>query len=326
MRVLILGANGFIGSALCKRILADTDWEIEAIDVAVDRLARMECSRLAVQQDDIDAYFAEEFASRTADANVVLPLAAIATPKTYITSPLRVFRLDFETNLRVIRACAETGTRLIFPSSSEVYGTTPGAAKEYETQLTYGPTHKTRWIYACSKQLLDRVIHALGDEGLKYTIFRPFNWIGPGLDSLEAPRIGSSRVVTEFIGNILRGEPMRLVDGGYQCRSFCWIDDGITALMQILRGGGRLDGHIFNIGNPANEASMMELAVLLNGISGKNVPIERVTPEEFYGDGYEDIERRVADIDLARRLLDWHPKVGLEDALRRTWEGMVNAL
>jgi len=322
VRVLILGANGFIGSALCKRILADTDWEIEAVDVAVDRLVDLECSRCVAMTGDIRNWRDKWVLG----ADVVLPLAAIATPKTYITDPLKVFELDFEANLKIIRACAEYKKRLIFPSSSEVYGTTPGAAKEYETPLTYGPTHKTRWIYACSKQLLDRVIHALGDEGLKYTIFRPFNWIGPGLDSLEAPRIGSSRVVTEFIGNILRGEPMRLVDGGYQCRSFCWIDDGITALMQILRGGGRLDGHIFNIGNPANEASMMELAVLLNGISGKNVPIERVTPEEFYGDGYEDIERRVADIDLARRLLDWQPKVGLEDALRRTWEGMVNAL
>ena len=78
-----------------------------------------------------------------------------------------------------------------------------------------GPINKPRWIYSCSKQLLDRVIAAYGQqEGLRYTLFRPFNWIGPKLDDIDAAKEGSSRVVTQFIINLFRGEPIRLVDGG----------------------------------------------------------------------------------------------------------------
>src|SRR5258708_37302872 len=99
----------------------------------------------------------------------------------------------------------------------------------------YGPINKPRWIYACAKQLMDRVIHAYGmKEGLAYTLFRPFNWIGSGLDNLNASKEGSSRVITQFFGHIVRGEPIKLVDGGRQKRAFTYIDDGIDALMKVL--------------------------------------------------------------------------------------------
>ena len=91
---------------------------------------------------------------------------------------------------------------------------------------------------------MDRVIAAYGQqEGLRYTLFRPFNWIGPGLDSLHAPKEGSSRVITQFLGHIVRGEPIRLVDGGSQQRAFTYVDDGIDALVKIIANqGGVADG------------------------------------------------------------------------------------
>ena len=103
-----------------------------------------------------------------------------------------------------------------------------------------GPINKPRWIYSCAKQLMDRVIHAYGmQEGLDYTLFRPFNWIGAGLDSINTAKEGSSRVITQFLGHIVRGEPIKLVDGGTQKRAFTYIDDGIAALLKIIENRGR---------------------------------------------------------------------------------------
>ena len=145
------------------------------------------------------------------------------------------------------------GKRVVFPSTSEVYGMCPD--KEFDedrSPLVYGPIAKPRWIYSASKQLLDRVIAAMGTaQGLKYTLFRPFNWYGPHLDNVDAPKEGSSRVLTQFLHNILYGVPIKLVDGGAQRRCFTYIEDGIDGLMTILENPkGKADGQIFNLGNP----------------------------------------------------------------------------
>ena len=117
-----------------------------------------------------------------------------------------------------------------------------------------GPIDKQRWIYACSKQLMDRVIWAYGaQQGLDFTLFRPFNWIGAGLDSIHTPKEGSSRVITQFLGHIVRGEDIKLVDGGHQKRAFTYIDDGINALMKMIdNANGIASGKIYNVGNPKN--------------------------------------------------------------------------
>jgi hypothetical protein len=163
-------------------------------------------------------------------------LVAIATPATYVKEPLRVFELDFEANLPIVRQAVKYKKRVIFPSTSEVYGMSQDPEFDPENSpLIYGPINKPRWIYACAKQMMDRVIHAYGQqEGLQYTLFRPFNWIGPGLDSIHTPKEGSSRVITQFLGHIVRGEPIKLVDGGAQKRSFTYVSDGIDALMKII--------------------------------------------------------------------------------------------
>ena len=143
-------------------------------------------------------------------------------PATYVQEPLRVFELDFEANLPIVRQCVKHKKRILFPSTSEVYGMCRDPEFDAdESELVYGPINKPRWIYACSKQLMDRVIHAYGmSEGLDYTLFRPFNWIGSGLDSIYTAKEGSSRVITQFLGHIVRGETIKLVDGGKQKRAF----------------------------------------------------------------------------------------------------------
>jgi nucleoside-diphosphate-sugar epimerase len=190
---------------------------------------------------------------------------AIATPATYVKEPLKVFELDFEANLPIVRSAHKYGKHLVFPSTSEVYGMSPDAEFDPESSpLVYGPINKPRWIYACAKQLMDRVIWGYGMEGLRFTLFRPFNWIGPGLDSIYTSKEGSSRVVTQFLGHIARGEPINLVDGGSQKRAFTYIDDGIDALSLIIENKNDIaNGKIYNIGNPLNNHSVKELANMI---------------------------------------------------------------
>lgn len=261
-------------------------------------------------------------------SNIVLPLAAIANPSSYVKTPLKVFSLVFEENLWVVKQCVRYGTRLVFPSTSEVYGMcTDEEFNEEQSLLVLGPINKERWIYSCAKQMLDRVIWAYGAEGLRFTIFRPFNWIGPNLDNIEATEKGGSRVLTQFLGNLLRSEPILLVDGGHQRRTFTYIDDGIDALVRILSNkDGAADGKIYNIGNPANECSIRELAYqlveTLSGFPGyedicKSSMIKSVDAAEYYGNGYQDVARRRPDITNLQTSLGWQPRVELAEALRR---------
>ena len=98
-------------------------------------------------------------------------------------------------------------------------------------------------------------------QSLDYTLFRPFNWIGAGLDSINTAKEGSSRVITQFLGHIVRGEPIKLVDGGTQKRTFTYIDDGIDALLKIIANpAGIASGKIYNIGNPRNNFAVKDLA------------------------------------------------------------------
>src|SRR5256886_3730055 len=265
-RILILGVNGFIGHHLSQRIIAATDWEIYGMDMQTDRITDLLSEkRFHFFEGDITIN-REWIEYHVKKCDVVLPLVAIATPAAYVREPLRVFELDFEANLPIVRAAVRYRKRLVFPSTSEVYGMCDDAEFDPESSnLVLGPINKPRWIYACAKQLMDRVIHAYGmKEGLDYTLFRPFNWIGSGLDNLNASKEGSSRVITQFFGHIVRGEPIKLVDGGRQKRAFTYIEDGIDALMTIIENPkGVASGKIYNIGNPENNYSVRDLAQMM---------------------------------------------------------------
>jgi len=329
-KILILGANGFIGHHLTLRILQSTDWHVYAMDMSDSRLEELTGHpRLHFAEGDITIN-KEWVEYHVRKCDVLLPLVAIATPATYVREPLRVFELDFEANLPIVRAAVKHRKHLVFPSTSEVYGMCADTQFDPETSnLVYGPINKQRWIYACSKQLLDRVIHAYGiEQNLNYTLFRPFNWIGSGLDSIFESKEGSSRVVTQFLGRIVRGEPIELVDGGEQRRSFADIADGVSALMRIIANeGGVASGRIFNIGNPTNDLSVRELAEKLIALvkeypayrdKAESCRIVEVTSDSFYGKGYQDMLNRVPSVKNAEQRLGWKPVTGIDEALRKT--------
>ncbi|MEB0007392.1 MULTISPECIES: bifunctional UDP-4-amino-4-deoxy-L-arabinose formyltransferase/UDP-glucuronic acid oxidase ArnA, partial [unclassified Pseudomonas] len=220
-RVLILGVNGFIGNHLSERLLQDDRYEIYGMDIGSDAIDRLRSHpNFHFVEGDISIH-SEWIEYHIKKCDVVLPLVAIATPIEYTRNPLRVFELDFEENLKTVRYCVKYNKRVIFPSTSEVYGMcTDPNFDEDTSNLIVGPINKQRWIYSVSKQLLDRVIWAYGQKGLRFTLFRPFNWMGPRLDRLDSARIGSSRAITQLILHLVEGTPIRLVDGGAQKRCF----------------------------------------------------------------------------------------------------------
>jgi len=331
-RICILGVNGFIGHHLSKKVLADTDWDVYGMDMGSERVTDMLANpRFHFFEGDITIN-REWIEYHIRKCDVILPLVAIATPATYVREPLKVFELDFEANLPIVRSCVKYGKRILFPSTSEVYGMCRDEEFDpYASELVLGPIDKQRWIYSCSKQLMDRVIWAYGSMGsLDFTLFRPFNWIGAGLDSIHTAKEGSSRVITQFFGHIVRGEPIKLVDGGSQKRAFTFIDDGIAALMRIIENrGGVASGRIYNIGNPANNFSVRELATMMLELAksypeyrenAARVKIVEVNSDDYYGKGYQDVQNRVPKITNTCKDLAWTPKVTMRQAMKHIFD------
>jgi nucleoside-diphosphate-sugar epimerase len=330
LKVLILGANGFIGSALTASILRNRDWEVFGMDLSNHKLGDLINSpRFTFSEGDITIN-REWVEYHIKKADVILPLVAIANPAQYVTHPLKVFELDFEANLSIVRHCVKYGKRLVFPSTSEIYGMSSDAELNEETSnMVYGPINKQRWIYAASKQMLDRVIYAYGvRDNFDYTLFRPFNFIGPNLDNVDEPKEGSSRVFTQFLSNIMYRRPIMLVDGGEQKRSFTFIDDAIDCLLRIIENpNGAASRKIFNIGNPNNCISIRELAEMMVETAitmpqlrerAQAAKITTVTSGNYYGKYYQDIQIRVPAIDAVREHLGWSPSTDMRTAVRKT--------
>ncbi len=328
--IFILGVNGFIGSHISERLLASGDYDIYGMDLRSNYIEHLlDHPNFHFREGDItiDREYIEFHVKKV---DVVLPLVAIATPIEYTRNPLRVFELDFEENLKILRLCVKYRKRIIFPSTSEVYAMCEDKQFDEEnSKLVTGPIRMQRWIYSCCKQLMDRVIYAYGAKDMvDFTLFRPFNWIGSRLDSLTSARIGSSRAITQMILNLVQGSPILLIDGGEQKRCFVDISEGTEALFRIIENKDkRCSGKIINIGNPANEASVREMAEILvakfeaHPLRKHFPPFAGFTVVEsgaFYGKGYQDVQHRTPSIKNAKKYLDWEPSVTLEKSIEST--------
>ncbi|CAI7746955.1 unnamed protein product [Closterium sp. NIES-53] len=346
IRMCIIGAAGFIGSHLCEALMWETNHLVVAVDMYNDKIEHLlgDChpwsGRMEFHQFNISNDPRLEGIIKSCDLTV--NLAAICTPADYNTRPLDTIYSNFVDALPVAKFCSDFKRRLIHFSTCEVYGKTVGAflppdsnmrndpqyyvLKEDETPCIFGPVQKQRWSYACAKQLIERVIYAEGAENdLKFTIVRPFNWIGPRMDfipGIDGPKDGVPRVLACFSNQLLRGEPLKLVDGGKSQRTFVYIKDAIRAVMLMIENPERANGHIFNVGNPKNEANVRELATMMTRIYCKvskqaepATPTVDVTSSDFYGKGYDDSDRRIPDMTLIQQQLGWEPETSLEELL-----------
>ncbi len=329
MKIFMTGINGFIGANLLRVILQKTDWQVVGFDISDSNIAPLlPHQRVQFIKGDI-------FTSRAIvrdcvqKCDVVIPLVAIANPLLYVQQPLQVFQLDFEENLKIVYDCIDFKTRLIFPSSSEVYGMcTDAQFDEDRSNCVTGPINKPRWIYATSKQMLDRVIYAAGHhQGLQFTLFRPFNFIGPYQDN-PFHTGKQNRAIPTFISNILYGNDITLVNGGNQKRCFLYIKDAVEGLLKIIANdNGIADGEIFNIGASDNEYSIRQIAEMVLNSAEKITDYQDVKQriklvvtdqDTYYGTGYQDVTRRVPAIGKALDILGWRPTTEIATAIDET--------
>ncbi|XP_058108934.1 UDP-D-apiose/UDP-D-xylose synthase 2 isoform X3 [Magnolia sinica] len=293
--ICMIGAGGFIGSHLCEKLLAETPHKILAVDVYNDKIKhllepspsnptlpwadRIQFHRINIKHDS-------RLEGLIKMADLTINLAAICTPADYNTRPLDTIYSNFIDAIPVVKYCSENSKRLIHFSTCEIYGKTIGSflpkdhplrqdpsfyvLKEDASPCIFGPIEKQRWSYACAKQLIERLIYAEGAEnGLEFSIVRPFNWIGPRMDfipGVDGPSEGVPRVLACFSNNLLRGEPLKLVDGGQSQRTFVYIKDAIEAVLLMIENPERANGHIFNVGNPNNEVTVKQLAEMMTEV------------------------------------------------------------
>ncbi len=343
-RVFILGCGGFIGSHILESLLSDEAVVIDGWDPDASRLGHhLTNPGLRFHQclfGEIGKSDGIEEAIEAAD--VVVNLAALCNPAEYNKNPLVTIYRNFADILPFVELCAKYKKWLIHFSTSEVYGRTIASylrdndysdPKYFEfdedtTPLIMGPIASQRWTYATAKQLLERVIYAYHKEqGLDFTIIRPFNFFGPRMDYIPGREgNGIPRVLACFMSALLDGKPMQLVDGGQSRRSILSVHDAVAAFELMLDQPDKARNQIFNLGNRENEVTMAELAHLMRDIyadvSGdpgfRDHPIVNVSSEEFYGEGYEDCDRRVPNLDKATQLLGWTPEWPIDAILRET--------
>jgi UDP-apiose/xylose synthase len=319
MHILLLGAGGFVGSHLVEHLVVRGEHTVTGVDITDEKLAGIASDRFTFHQSDIRTP-SRATERLIAKSDLVVDLVAYANPSMYVSSPLEVFELNFDVNLGIARLCIKHHKRLIQYSSAEVYGKAGAdtACREEETDSIFGPVTKSRWIYATAKLLLERVLHAYGEAGdLEYTIVRPFNFIGTRIDYLvPAGATGGPRVFPHFMSALLTRGPIRLVNGGSVHRAFLHIDDANDAFQTLLDHPNETRNRVFNIGNPANNLTIRELAFVMidlyRELTGEEPAsrVEEIDGEEFYGVGYEDGDRLPPDISRIRAL-GWEPHFDL---------------
>ncbi len=344
MKLLVPGCAGFIGSHFLERMLAREAVEVIGWDGQTDKIEHLlDHPRLTLRRQLLKGPEAfVQFEQDLAACDWVVNLAAICNPSQYNTEPLRTIYANFIDGYRIVELAAQYKKPLIHYSTSEVYGRTlssylPGQPYDNPelyvldaatTPMIMGPIQNQRWTYATAKQLLERLVYAYHKEaGLQFAIVRPFNFFGPRMDYL--PGIegeGKPRVLAMFVGAVLNDDPILLVDGGHAMRTITSIHDAIDALVAIIDRPEHSLNHFYNIGNPANEVSMRDLALGVRRafarVSGDDRylqhPIREISSTEFYGDGYEDCDRRVVDISAEQERLAWQPHRPLDHVLDET--------
>jgi UDP-glucose 4-epimerase len=244
---------------------------------------------------------------------LVYHMGAVVGVEHYVTDPFKVLNVNVNGTQHVLAAAMHYGSRVVFGSTSEVYGRNPKVPyKEYDDRVL-GSTSIDRWCYSTSKAVGEHFCFAYHKKGLPVTIVRYFNIYGPRLDAIDL-----GRVVTIFMGQVLRGEDVTVVGDGSQTRCFTYVSDAIRATVQAGLKGEAIGG-IFNIGTD-EEISILDFAKAMIEVARSPSRIRFVTQQSVYGNSYEDIQRRVPDNTRMKEILGVVPEISLREGLRRTIE------
>jgi UDP-glucose 4-epimerase len=311
MRVLITGGGGFLGSHLGDGLLA-AGHEVMALDIAPDLKVRHNLGKAGFRYLKGSVFDTDLLESMVAKADLVYHLAAVVGVEHYVEDPFHVLNVNVNGTQNVLKFAHRYDKRVVFASTSEVYGKSRDTPFREDGDRLLGSTEIDRWCYSTSKAVGEHYCFAYGKLGLPVVIVRFFNAYGPRLD-----RIDVGRVITIFMGQLLRGEDLTVIGDGKQTRAFTYVDDAVLAL---VRAGTLPEavGRIFNIGTD-RETTILELAeTMIRAHPGTGSKVKLVRQEDVYGESYEDIPRRFPDITRMRTILGVEPQVPLEEGLRRT--------
>ncbi len=301
MRILITGGAGFIGSHLCDYFLARGD-EVIAIDNFItgspDNIAQLQNHPrfCFIRQDVTDYLRAEGY------LDAVLHFASPASPHSYIAYPIQTLKVGALGTHKACGLARAKGARFLLASTSEIYGDPlvhPQPEDYWGNVNPIGP----RGVYDEAKRFAEAMTLAYHRaHNLDVRIARIFNTYGP------RNALDDGRVVPNFIGQALRGEPLTVHGDGSQTRSFCYVSDLVEGIARLLDSNETTP---VNMGSP-NEMTILIFAQKINALAGNKAGII------FHPRPVDDPSRRCPDISKARRVLGWEPKVSLDEGLERT--------
>ena len=307
MRILITGGDGFIGSHLCDRFLAEGHQVIAMDNLStstIDNIAHLAGrDGFSFTKHDVTNYIYVE-----GHLDAILHLASLPSPVDYLEKPIPTLKVGaLGTHKALGLALAKKATFLL-ASTSEVYGD-PQEHPQREDYWGHVNPVGPRGVYDESKRFAEALTMAYHRyHGVDTRIARIFNTYGPRM------RSDDGRVVSNFVTQALRGEPLTVYDDGSRTRSFCYVSDLVEGLYRLL-----LSDEVYpvNLGNP-NEMTILEFAHQVLEVSGSSSEIVFIAPTDERTK--DDPQVRRPDISKAKRVLNWQPQVGLEEGLRKTIE------
>jgi len=313
MRILITGGAGFIGSHLADVLLREGHRVIVMDDLSIGKernIAHHKGDSLLsfVEGSILDEALMERLVG---ECDMVYHLAALVGVKYVVDDPLKCIMTNVRGTETVLALASRYGCRVLFASTSEVFGRNPRLPWAEDDDRVLGSTRIARWSYATAKALDEHLCFAYHMRGLPVSIVRYFNAYGPRLD----PR-GYGSVIAKFIGQALRGEPLTVHGDGQQTRCFTYVTDSVQGTMLVGTSEVAL-GEVFNIALQ-QEVTILELADTIISLTGSSSSIKMIPYAEAYGEGFEDTRRRLADVSKAERMLGFTAAVSLEEGLRKT--------
>jgi UDP-glucose 4-epimerase len=318
MRALITGGAGFIGSHLAETLVLQGHQVVVLDDLSTGRLENVaHLSRTPGFRCVVDSVTNESTVAQLVEqVDTVFHLAAAVGVKLVVEKPIHTIHTNVNGTETVLRAAHRFGTRVLIASTSEVYGKGLALPFREDADLVLGPPDKTRWGYATSKLIDEFLALAYAREhDLRVTVVRLFNTVGPR----QSSRYGM--VLPNFVRWALAGDPITIHGDGSQTRSFTWVGDVVWA-MQALINEPRAAGQVFNIGN-GEEISIRDLALKVREMTDSKSDLVFTPYERVFDNSFEDMPRRVPDIDKLRRLLGYEPRVqldGIIESVIRYWD------
>lgn len=300
--VLVTGGAGFVGAALTKELVANGE-KVTVLDAAPAASAL----RLADEMDEID-YQQMDLRDRdglsealSGSWDQIYHLAAVVGVDRYLSDPLALLDVNVIASREIIRVAAEQGSRLLFASSSEIYGRNPAIPWREDDDRVLGPPSVSRWSYASSKALVEHMLFAERmRSGLPFVTVRFFNVYGPG----QEPRF----LISRTLHRVLNGEPALRYDGGRQTRCFTYLQDAVAGILAAV-ASPEAEGRAFNIGSAFEHSAGEVVQTVVDQVPGASVV--DVATETMYGSDYEDIQRRVPDCSAALGTFGWKATTNL---------------